>query len=395
MAERVIVAGVGMTAFVAPSRSAPYPVLVAEAVCEALADAGLEFGDIGRAYAGYVYGDSTSGQRALYGLGMTGIPVFNVNNNCASGSTALMRAREAVLSGVHECVLALGFEQMPSGAITEKYADRPGPLEPFAEAARRNHGESDAPLALRLFGGAARDYASRHGMSPEGFASIAVKSRRHAAANPRAVFRAPLTIEDVLASPMLFDPLTRLQCCPPTCGAGAAVLVSDTFARRRGIPRGVTIAAQAMATDAGNSLDGDMVSVVGDGMSRAAARAVYSEAGIGPNDCQVIELHDCFTSNEVVSYEALELVPPGDAGRMIFDGDNTYGGRYVVNPSGGLLSKGHPLGATGLAQCYELVNQLRGRCGTRQVEGARMALQHNIGLGGACVVALYQKLDGV
>ncbi len=394
MTDRVIVAGVGMTAFATPGKSRPYTDLVADAVTEALGDAGVEYGKIGRAYAGYVYGDSTSGQRALYALGMTGIPVINVNNNCASGSTALMLAREAVLSGLHDCVLAVGFEQMPAGAIVEKYPDRPGPLEPFLDVSRRLHGESEAPMALRLFGGAARDYMARYGMRKETLASITVKARRHAALNARAVFRTPLTVEEVLASPLLFDPVTRLQCCPPTCGAAAAVLVSETFARRHGVRRDVAIIAQAMATDTRESLEGDMMAAVGAGMTQAASSAVYQEAGVGPEDVQLVELHDCFTSNEVLSYEALGFVSSGGAEKMILEGDNTYGGRWVVNPSGGLLSKGHPLGATGLAQCHELVSQLRGRCDGRQVHGARLALQHNIGLGGACVVAMYEKLEG-
>lgn len=393
MAERVIVAGVGMTAFTTPSRSRPYTELAVEAVQEALRDCGLGYGDVGRVYAGYVYGDSASGQRAVYALGMTGVPVLNVNNNCATGSSALMLAREAVMSGLHDCVLALGFEQMSPGAISEKYPDRPGPLEPFVEAAHRRFGDVEAPLALKLFGGAAREYAGRHGLGPEGFAAVTVKARRHAALNPRAVFRDPVTVEQVLASPMLFDPLTRLQCCPPTCGAAAAVLVSDAFARRRGLPRDVAILAQAMATDRPDSLGGDMGMAVGAGMTQAASQQVYREAGVGPEDIRLVELHDCFTSNEVLSYEALGLVEPGGAARMIHDGDNTFGGRYVVNPSGGLLSKGHPLGATGLAQCFELVNQLRGACGPRQVPVPRFGLQHNIGLGGACVVTLYGKLD--
>lgn len=389
MDKAALVAGTGMTPFATPSRSRPYTELVAEAVGEALRDAGLEYRDVGRAYAGYVYGDSTSGQRALYPLGMTGIPVFNVNNNCASGSSALYLAREAILSGAHDCVLALGFEQMMAGAISEKFPDRPGPLEPFVALAEQRFGTSPAPMALRLFGGAARDYMARYDAPAECFAAITVKARKHAATNPRAVFRDPLSLEQVLASPMLFDPLTRLQCCPPTCGAAAAILVSDTFARRRGLRRDVAILAQAMTTDTPASLSGDMMLAVGAEMSRVAARRACEAAGVGPLDMKVVELHDCFTSNEIISYEALGLAPPGGAVKMVRDGDNTYGGRHVVNPSGGLLSKGHPLGATGLAQCHELVHQLRGACGPRQVQGARFAMQHNIGLGGACVVGIY------
>lgn len=388
--ERVVVAGVGMSQFFTPRRSPPYTELAGAALAEALADAGIDYAAVQCAYAGYVYGDSTSGQRALYGTGRTGIPVFNVNNNCASGSSALMLARNAIASGMYDCVLALGFEQMPTGAITERSADRPSPLEPFLALSTARYGESDAPLALRLFGGAAREYMDRYGMAVESMAAVAVKARRHAAHNPKAVFRDPLAVEEVLASPLLYAPLTRLQCCPPTCGAAAAVLVSERHARRHGIAREVTIIGQAMTTDTPESFSGDLMAAVGAGMTRTAAAAAFAEASVGPGDLQLVELHDCFTCNEVISCEALGLVPEGGAERMIRDGDNTWGGRCVVNPSGGLLAKGHPLGATGLAQCHELVNQLRGRCGPRQVAGARHALQHNIGLGGACVVTLYE-----
>jgi acetyl-CoA acyltransferase len=381
-----------MTPFATPGKSEPYTKLAATAVREALSDAGLVYSDMAQVYVGYVYGDSTSGQRAVYDVGLTGVPIFNVNNNCSTGSTALYLARQAVQTGAADCVLAVGFEQMARGALAEQFADRPQPLEQFLAVAHRRYGPDDTPVALRLFGDAARDYATQYGTHPEVFAQVTVKARRHAARNPKAVFREPVSVEQVLASPMVFDPLTRLQCCPPTCGAAAAVVVSESFAKRHGLRTDVSIAAQAITTDTRASFEGDMTAAVGREMSAAAARQVYEAAGIGPEDIGVVELHDCFTSNEIISYEALGLVGPGGAEKMIRDGDNTYGGRYVVNPSGGLLSKGHPLGATGLAQCYELVNQLRGRAGDRQVEGARLALQHNIGLGGACVVTLYEKV---
>jgi len=391
--QKALVAGVGMTAFATPGKSRPYTELVGEAVREAMTDAGIAYSDIQQAFVGYVYGDSTSGQRALYEVGLTGLPIINVNNNCSSGSSALFLARQAIESGAADCVLALGFEQMARGALTEHYADRPSPLDRFIEVAERRHGSTDTPMALRLFGGAARDYAKTYGTKPETFAQITVKARRHAAQNSKAVFRDPLTVEEVLASPMMFDPLTRLQCCPPTCGAAAALLVSSAYAKRKNLQADVAVAAQALTTDTPASFEGDLTVVVGRDMSAAAARAVYETAGIGPEDIQVVELHDCFTSNEVISYEALGLAPAGGAEKLISDADNTYGGRFVINPSGGLLSKGHPLGATGLAQCYELVNQLRGRAGTRQVDGAKIALQHNIGLGGACVVTLYEQVS--
>jgi len=394
MAERVLVAGVGMVPFATPSRSEPYDVMAESATKAALADAGVDLAAIRQAYAGYVYGDSTSGQNALYRVGMTGIPVINVNNNCSTGSSALFLARQAVASGAADCVLALGFEQMRRGALTAIWDDRPSAFTRFDEVAAQALGSHpDVPTAPRYFGGAGAAYCQQYGMDPAVFAQVSVKSRRHAAANPYAVFTEPVTVEEVLASPRIFGPLTRLQCCPPTCGAAAAVLVSEDFARARGLRTGVAIAAQAMTTDTPASFDGDLMRLVGYDMSAAAARQVYEAAGVDPRDIGVVELHDCFTTNEVLSYEALGLTAEGTAEKFIADGDNTYGGRVVTNPSGGLLSKGHPLGATGLAQCAELVWQLRGEAGPRQVEGASVALQHNIGLGGAAVVTLYEKVS--
>src|SRR5262245_41285941 len=382
----VLVAGVGMAPFATPSRSASYDVLAGTAIRAALEDAGIGLDQVRQVYAGYVYGDSTSGQKALYGVGMTGVPVVNVNNNCSTGSSALWLARQAVAGGA-ECVLAFGFEQMERGALSAKWTDRPSPFADFRAVAN----DSDAPFAAQLFGGAGAAYAERYGTRPETFARISVKARTHAAHNPYAVFRDPVTVEQVLASPHIYGPLTRLQCCPPTCGAAAAVVVSADFARRHRLRADVAIAAQAMTTDTPTSFDGDPTRLVGYGMAKAAADQVYAASGVDPRDIRVVELHDCFTANELLSYEALGLTGEGTAETLVADGDNTYGGRVVVNPSGGLLSKGHPLGATGLAQCAELTWQLRGTAGARQVEDVTLALQHNIGLGGAAVVTLYEK----
>jgi acetyl-CoA acyltransferase len=393
MVERVLVAGVGMVPFATPSKSDSYDVLAEGAVRAALADAGVGLADVRQAYAGYVYGDSTSGQNALYRVGMTGVPVINVSNNCSTGSSALFLARQAVASGSADCVLALGFEQMQRGALKGHWDDRPSPFTRFDDVINRVQGDvADVPLAPRYFGGAGAAYCEKYGMDPAVFAQISVKSRRHAAGNPYAVFTAPVTAEEVLASPAIFGPLTRLQCCPPTCGAAAAVVVSEAFARARGLRADVAIAAQAMTTDTPASFDGDLMRLVGYDMTAEAARQVYEAAGADPRDIPVVELHDCFTTNELLSYEALGLTGEGTAEKFIADGDNTYGGRVVTNPSGGLLSKGHPLGATGLAQCAELVWQLRGEAGPRQVDRASLALQHNIGLGGAAVVTLYEKV---
>ncbi len=391
MQRNVNVIGVSMTPFKTPKHAEPYTVMGADAGRRVLADAGIPYDAVEQAYVGYVYGDSTAGQRVVYDIGMTGIPVFNVNNNCATGSSALYLARQAVESGMVECALALGFEQMAPGALGYVFPDRPAPLEKFTDVAIAKYGDSQVPMAPLLFGGAGREYMEKYGAKPETFGRITVKARQHAARNPNAVFRDPLSLEEVMASPSICDPVTRFQCCPPTCGAAAAVLCSDDFARRHGVTPRVRIAAQAMTTDTASTFGDSLMATVGYDMSRAAAAQVYEAAGIGPEDVRVIELHDCFSTNEVLNYEALGLTPEGTAERLIEDGDNTYGGKYVVNPSGGLISKGHPLGATGLAQCAELNWHLRDEAGERQVDGARIALQHNIGLGGCCVVTLYER----
>ena len=392
MSNKAIVAGVGMVPFSKPGESESYDVMGANAVRAALSDAGLSYEDVQQAYVGYVYGDSTCGQSALYPVGLSGIPIVNVNNNCSTGSTALFLARQAVQSGAVDCALALGFEQMAKGALATVFSDRKAPMEMHsAVMARAQQMDPAAPGAAQLFGGAGREYADKHGTRTDTFAKISVKARQHAANNPFAIFRAPVSLEEVLASKYMYGPLTRLQCCPPTCGAAAALIVSPAFARKHGI-KGVEIVAQAMTTDTRKSFEHDsMIGVVGYGMAQAAADAVYADSGIGPEDVDVVELHDCFTANELLTYEAIRLTPDGSAEKFIWDGDNTYGGKYVTNPSGGLLSKGHPLGATGLAQCAELVWQLRGQADKRQVEGVTHALQHNLGLGGACVVTLYGR----
>jgi sterol carrier protein 2 len=388
--KKVQIVGVGMIPFTKPGASETYDVMGAGAAAAALKDAGIGYELIEQVYAGYVYGDSTCGQAAVYRIGLTGVPVINVNNNCSTGATALFLARQAVAFGAAQCVLALGFEQMERGALVAKFTDRPEPMREFGRRMEELQGRGDAPFPAQLFGGAGRAHMQAFGTRPDTFAKVAVKARRHAAKNPYAIFREELSEEQILASPMIFDPLTRLQCCPPTCGAAAAVVCTAHFARKHGL-KGVSIVSQALTTDSQSTFqDGDMRQVVGYDMTARAAQAVYGSAGIGPEDVDVVELHDCFTANELISYEALGLTPSGSAERFIIDGDNTYGGKYVVNPSGGLLSKGHPLGATGLAQCTELVWHLRGMAGARQVENARTALQHNIGIGGACVVTLYQ-----
>jgi acetyl-CoA acetyltransferase len=394
MTQEVVVAGVGMIPFKKPGASASYVEMGAQAAKQALADAGIAYELVQQAYVGYVYGDSTCGQSALYEVGLSGIPVVNVNNNCSTGSTALFLARQAVESGSVDCALALGFEQMQPGALGNMYNDRPAPMSKCMAVTEALTGDvPQMPMALRMFGGAGREHMQKYGTKLETFAAIRAKASRHAANNPLAIFRKEVTTDEVMNDVQVWpEVMTRLMACPPTCGGAAAVIVSERFARKHGLRTDVRILAQAMTTDYPSSYEPpSMIRMVGFDMARSAARQVYEKAGVAPEDIRVCELHDCFAHNELLTYEALGFCPEGGAEKFVSDGDNTYGGQVVTNPSGGLLSKGHPLGATGLAQCYELTHQLRGTAEARQVQGAELALQHNLGLGGACVVTLYGR----
>ncbi len=390
MTVQALVGGIGMVKFSKPGAQDPYPVMAASAIRDALADADISLGDVEQAYAGYCYGATTCGQRALYEVGMTGIPVINVRNACATGSTALLLARQAVASGAAECALAFGFEEMRPGALANDDF-RTSPVDKVISRMNElGHPVEEAMAAPGFFGAAAEEYVERYNADPRIFAEVAVKTRRHAANNPMALFTKPIDADEVMDSLRIYGAyLTRLMACPPTCGAAAAVVVSERFAREHGMKRAVVIAGQAMRTDRNESFK-CAIDLVGHDITRRASADAFEQAGLGPENVDVVELHDCFTPNEVISYEALGLCGEGEASRFIADADNSYGGRYVVNPSGGLMSKGHPLGATGLAQCYELVQQLRGEAGSRQVEGAKVALQHNIGMGSAGVVTVYR-----
>ncbi|MGX9134140.1 lipid-transfer protein [Rummeliibacillus sp. JY-2-4R] len=392
MANQANVIGVSMVKFEKPGKNEPYEIMASKAIRGALADAGIDLTEVNQAYASYVYGDSTSGQLALYKVGMTGIPIINVNNNCSSGSTALYMARQAVESGACDCVLAFGFEEMKPGALGDNWTDRTSPFQwIYDRFGALNPALPDGPVALKVFGAAGLEYLKKYDANADIFGKVALKSRKHAVNNPYSLFTQELTLDEVMNAPVVYPGLTRFMACPPTCGAAAVVVCSDEFAKKHSINHAVKIVAQSMTTDTQDSIN-DNIHLVGAGMSARAASEVYEKSGIGPDDVDVIELHDCFTPNEVITYEALGLAAEGEASKLINEGDNTYGGKFVVNPSGGLMSKGHPLGATGLAQCTELVWHLRGDAGNRQVEGARIALQHNLGLGGACVVTLYEKV---
>jgi acetyl-CoA acyltransferase len=394
MPQKVYLVGVGMTNFEKPeTRDWQYWDMAEEAGTAALADAGIGYDLVEQAAVGYCYQQSTAGQRAVYGLGLTGIPVYNVNNNCATGSSALMMARQFVAGGLNDCVLALGFEKMSRGALggdkgAGDFAASPVARHYGVMAAR--HGFEMSPPTAQIFGNAAREHMERYGTTAEQLAQVGVKNHRHSVANPRAQFRDEYSLADVLGAKTIHAPLTKLQCSPTSDGAAAVVVASERFVDQHGLgDRAVEVVGQAMTTDTGESFaSGSCIDVVGKPMSRAAGRAVFEQSGLGIEDVDVIELHDCFSVNELLTYEALGMCADGESGKLVAEGATTYGGRWVVNPSGGLISKGHPLGATGLAQCAELVWQLRGEAGERQVAGARVGLAHNIGLGGAAVVTM-------
>ena len=393
--EKVYVVGVGMTKFEKPGRREnwDYPDMARESGTNALADAGIDFSEVEQGFVGYVYGESTSGQRALYELGLSGIPIVNVNNNCSTGSTALYLAAQAIRGGLADCTIALGFEKMKPGSLEATWGDRTNPMDKqivaLAEIA-----EFAFPPAPWMFGAAGREHMKQYGSTAEHFAKIGHKNHKHSVNNPFAQFQDEYTLEDILAARMIYDPLTKLQCSPTSDGSAAAILASEAFVDKHGLAGQATeIVGQAMTTDFQDTFDGTAKGIIGHHMNEAAARTVYQQSGLGPEDFQVIELHDCFSANELLLYEALRLCGAGEAPKLIDDGDTTYGGRWVVNPSGGLISKGHPLGATGLAQCAELNWQLRGEADKRQVSDVTAALQHNIGLGGAAVVTAYQRAD--
>ncbi|MBS1886922.1 MAG: lipid-transfer protein [Actinobacteria bacterium] len=394
MSNRTFVIGVGMTRFEKPgTKKGDYPDWAVEAGEKALADAGIPYEDVDQAFAGYCYGDSTYGQRALYGLGVTGIPVVNVNNNCATGSSALFLARQAVKGGLADCALAVGFEKMEPGSLGVKYTDRTNALDRHATRMFELRDPEPSPPAPQMFGNAGRDHMQKYGSTPNHFAWIGWKNHKHSVNNPYAQFQDEYSLADIKAAKMIHDPLTKLQCSPTSDGAACAIVASESYVDSHGLwEKAVEIVGQAMVTDLSSTFDerADCMTIVGSEMSRAAARAAYEEAQVAPHEVDVCELHDCFSANELITYEALGFADEGEAHKLVEAEATTFGGQVVVNPSGGLISKGHPLGATGLAQCSELTWQLRGEAGRRQVEGAKVGLQHNIGLGGAAVVTVYR-----
>ncbi|OAA58720.1 nonspecific lipid-transfer protein [Cordyceps fumosorosea ARSEF 2679] len=396
----VYVLGVGMTQFIKPRGLRDYPELGYEAGIKAMLDAQINYDDVQTGIACFNYGDSTCGQRVFYQFGMTGIPIINTGNACATGSAGLYLARTMIQAGALDCVLVIGFEKMEPGAIKDKWPDRARATQLSRKMMEDTYGKAPGPPNAQYFGNAGREYMERYGAKPEDFAEIARIGHEHSQRNPYAQFRQAYSLQEILDSPMIYPPLTKLQCSPTSDGAAAAVLVSQRFLDTRAPhlrPQAVLMAGQALTTDSPALFSGSAIQLVGDAMTRRAVAAALREAQTSIEEVRVCELHDCFSANALVLLDGLGFSAPGRAHELIRRGGVTYGpaSRVVVNPSGGLVSKGHPLGATGLAQCAELVWQLRGWAGERLLDGGvRVALQHNLGLGGAAVVTVYKRADG-
>src|SRR3954451_13065328 len=309
--NKAYVVGVGMTKFEKPQRREwDYPDMARESGTKALEDAGIDYSLIEQAIVGYVYGDSTAGNRAVYELGLTGIPVTNVNNNCSTGSTALFMARNLVKGGLNDCVLALGFEKMQRGSLKGTFEDREPPVQRHYQALFEIFEPEAAPPAPMMFGMAGREHMQKYGSTPDHYAWIGYKNHKHSVNNPYAQFQTEYSLDEIKAAPMIYAPLTKLQCSPTSDGSVAAIVASERFVDEHDLwDRAIEIAGQAMVTDLSSTFadDTDCIKIVGYDMSKEAARRAYEEAQLGPEDVDVIELHDCFSANELITYEALGL----------------------------------------------------------------------------------------
>ncbi|KAF8599287.1 thiolase-like protein [Ceratobasidium sp. AG-I] len=403
--NRVFIVGAGMTAFIKPRAQRDTSDMGLEAATKALIDAGITYDKVQAAWVGYAYGDSCCGQRALYNLGMSSIPITNVNNNCSTGSTAVFHAATWIRAGLADCTLALGFEQMQAGSLKSNFPDRAPPMVPWSlatfdiEGGRKEDSEErkKGPMAARMFGNGAKEYGEKYGSTREHLAKIASKNHKHASKNPYSQFRTPWTPEQVLASPPVTDYLTKLMCCPTSDGAGCIIVASESFVHEHNLEnQAIEIIGQSMHTDPPATFESrSAMEIVGFEMTQRAAVDAFNQAGEGArrDNVGVVELHDCFAANELLMYDALGLCKPGEAHKLVDAGDNTYGGKYVINPSGGLEAKGHPLGATGLGMHFYITTQLRNWAGPMQAPNVtdKLGLVHNVGLGGAVVVSILKR----
>ena len=357
------------------------PQLGAEAALMALDDCGLQIQDMEALYCGNLgQASAMVGQRVLQEIGQTGIPVVNVSNACATGATAFREAWASVKAGLYDCVLAVGVEQMGKGLLGGAGGKTGIPKEGLL-------GSGTMPA---VFAEAGMEHARKHGTTFEQFAKVSVKNHHHSTLNPKAMYQIETPLEEVMNAEMISYPNTKLMCSVNVDGSAAAVICSESKAKELGLmKRAIKVRASVLTSDPWQERDLVMPDV--NSCTRKAAKAAYDMAGIGPEDVDLVELHDCFATAEILHYENLGLCGDGEAGKLIDDGDVALGGRIPVNVSGGLLSKGHPLGATGIANIYEVSTHLRGEAGARQVEGAKIGLTHVIGLGSACGIHVLEK----
>ncbi len=357
------------------------PQLGAEAALMALDDCGLQIQDMEALYCGNLgQASAMVGQRVLQEIGQTGIPVVNVSNACATGATAFREAWASVKAGLYDCVLAVGVEQMGKGLLGGAGGKTGIPKEGLL-------GSGTMPA---VFAEAGMEHARKHGTTFEQFAKVSVKNHHHSTLNPKAMYQIETPLEEVMNAEMISYPNTKLMCSVNVDGSAAAVICSESKAKELGLmKRAIKVRASVLTSDPWQERDLVMPDV--NSCTRKAAKAAYEMAGIGPEDVDLVELHDCFATAEILHYENLGLCSDGEAGKLIDDGDVALGGRIPVNVSGGLLSKGHPLGATGIANIYEVSTHLRGEAGARQVEGAKIGLTHVIGLGSACGIHVLEK----
>ncbi|WP_439813727.1 thiolase C-terminal domain-containing protein [Zavarzinia sp. CC-PAN008] len=383
MSDDVYIIGVDMIRFGRfPDRTVPD--LAAEAALLALDDAGVTMADIQALYCGNL-GEANAmvGQRLLREIGLTGIPVVNVANACATGATAFRDGWIAIKAGLYDMVLAVGVEQMGKGLLGS--AGRGG----FVAEGVLGSGTTPA-----MFAQIGIEHQRQYGTTFEQFAKVSVKNHHHSTLNPKAMYRKETPLEEVMGSEMISYPNTKLMCSVNVDGSAAAVLASERTVKRLGLmDRAVKVRASQMTSNP--FVERGFASTDFNAVTQNCAKQAYEAAGVGPDDINLIELHDCFATAEIVHYENLGLCAPGEAGRMIDDGETALGGRIPVNVSGGLLSKGHPLGATGIANIYEVATHLRGAAGARQVEGARLGMTHVVGgapgVGSACVIHILEK----
>jgi len=392
MGESVWIIGTSMTKF---GRFADLDLLdlASTAALDALVDSGQDMADVGLLALGNVYeANSHNGQRLLKQIGQTGIPVYNVVNACATGATAVRVAMMGIKSGECDIAMAVGVEKMGKMGMLGGAAKKADQKKVFSPKGRygavvKTEGLLGTGLMPGVFAQAGTEYALANGITAEQFAKVAVKNHMHSTLNPLAQYQKSFSLEEVLAAEVISYPNTLPMCCPTGDGAAAVILVSDAKLKtldpdvRR---RAVKVSASVMTSDPWTP-SGQVQPDVNT-LTRMAADQAYEAAGIGPEDLDLVELHDCFATAELIHYDNLRLCDPGGAGDFIDSGAPTRDGALPVNVSGGLLSKGHPIGATGIANLYEVVTHLRGEAGDRQVDGAKVGLTHVIGLASACAV---------